>query len=277
MKIFVTGGTGNIGSAVVQNLIANDHEVIGLARSKESEQLLQKNGAEVYRGELTDLTDLSQLAKSVDGVIHLAFMNGITDMERSLRIDLEFIRKMGKALEKTNKPFVITNHVNGDKSIDALFALTGVRSAVVSLPPTVHGNEDIHGFIPTLIQIAKKTNYAAFVGKGENRWPAVHRLDAANLYRLAVLNAEAGSFLSGRAEEGIPFIDIATTIGNQLNIPTKSVTNKEAKELFGFLGELVALDLPSVAPETTELSRSLGWGPKERSLLIDMQQGHYFK
>lgn len=278
MRVFVTGATGNIGSAVVQELISAGHEVIGLARSDKGALKLKEAGAEVHPGSLEDLNSLSSGAAIADGVIHLAFRHDFSDFANSLAADLQAIKTMGKVLEDSGKPFVITNHVNGEASVNAVFALAGVRSSVISLAPTVHGLGDKHGFVPRLIGIASTKGVSAYVGDGSNRWPAVHRLDAAELFRLALEKAPAGTLLNGRAEEGVPFFDIASAIGKHLILPVVSIVREEANAHFGFLGALAALDIPSAIPGSGEKTKELlGWKPEHPGLIDDIEQGHYFK
>lgn len=278
MRIFVTGGTGNVGSAVVNELRNAGHQVIGLAHSDSGAESLKKVGAEVLRGGIEDLDSLRSGAAGADGVIHLAFRHDFSDFASCLKTDLSAVQAIGSVLEGTGKPFVITNHQNGDASENALFALNGVRTVMVSLAPTVHGVGDKHGFIPTLISIAREKGVSAYVGDGSNRWPAIHRLDAASLYRLAIEKAPAGSRLFGRAEDGVKFRDIAEAIGKHLNLPVASIPQEEANAHFGFLGALASIDLPSVMPgsgvQTMEL---LGWQPVQPTLIEDIDQGHYFK
>ncbi|MDR3577268.1 MAG: SDR family oxidoreductase [Anaerolineaceae bacterium] len=279
MRVFVTGATGYIGSAVVRELINTGHQVVGLTRSDNGAEMLKKVGAEVHRGDLDNLDGLRSAAAAADGVIHLAFRHeaGLSGFDTSLNIDLKAVETIGAALKGSGKPFIITNHMNGEKSEKALFSLSGVRTAIVSLAPTVHGEGD-KGFVPTLINIARTKGVSAYVGDGSNRWPAVHRLDAANLYRLALEKAPAGSQLSGRAEEGVPFRDIAEVIGKHLNLPVVSIPRQEADAHFGFLGALAAIDIPSIIPGTSAQTRELlGWQPVHPTLIADLQQGHYFK
>jgi nucleoside-diphosphate-sugar epimerase len=273
MQVFVTGATGYIGSAVVRELINAGHHVVGLARSTSGGEMLNKIGAGVHLGTLEDLDSLSSGAAAADGVIHLAFKHeeGLSNFANSLKIDLRAVETMGAALEGSDKPFIITNHRNGDESEKAVFALSGVRTSMASLAPTVHGEGD-HGFVPTLINIARKNGASAYVGDGSNRW-----LDAANLYRLALEKAPAGSRLIGRAEEGVPFRDIAEVIGKHLNLPVVSIAREEADAHFGFLGALAAFDIPSMIPgSSAETRKLLGWQPVHPTLIADLDQGHYF-
>ncbi len=279
MRVFITGATGFIGSAVVREMIRAGHQVVGLARSNDGAEMLERAGAEVHRGALDDLDSLRSGAAAVDGVIHLAFRHeeGFSNFADALKLDLRAIETMGAALEGSGKPFIFTNHRNGEESEKAVFALSGLRSSMVSLAPTVHGEGD-HGFVPPLINIARTKGVSAFVGDGSNRWPAVHRLDAANLYRLALEKAPAGSRLNGRAEEGVPFRDIAEVIGKHLNLPVVNISSEEADAHFGFLGALVALDISSVMPASSAPTRELlGWQPVHPTLIADLEQGHYFK
>ncbi|EHJ00602.1 NAD-dependent epimerase/dehydratase [Clostridium sp. DL-VIII] len=279
MRIFVTGATGYIGSAVVQELINAGHKVIGLTRSDNGAKMLEKVGAEAHFGSLEDLECLRKGASIADGVIHLAFRHDFADFAGSLAIDLKVIETIGEVLEGTGKPFITTAHANGAASDNATLNLAnkGVRASVVSLSPAVHGEGDKHAFIPILIDIARTKGVSAYVGDGSNRWPAIHRLDAAKLYRLALEKAPAGSSLFGRAEEGVRFYDIAETIGKQLNLPVVSISREEAEVHFGFLGILASLDIPSAMPASSAQTRELlGWEPEHLGLIKDIEQGHYF-
>ncbi|HZU69148.1 MAG TPA: SDR family oxidoreductase [Ktedonobacteraceae bacterium] len=271
MHVFVTGATGYIGTAVVHELIGAGHQVVGLTRSDKGAEALKEVGAEVHRGTLDDLDSLRTAAAAVDGVIHLAFEHNFSDFAASLTTDLRAVKTMGAALEGTGKPFVTTAHLNGEASDNAVLALTGVRSSVVSLCPSVHDQGD-KGFVPMLITIARAKGVSAYIGDGSNRWPAVHRLDAARLYRLALESAPAGSLLQGVGDEGVPFRDIASVIGRYLNLPVVSISREEADAHFGFLGALAALDIPRSSVQTQEL---LGWQPVHLRLLPDLEQ-HYF-
>ncbi|HEX9017766.1 MAG TPA: SDR family oxidoreductase [Anaerolineaceae bacterium] len=280
MRVFITGATGYIGSAVVREMIQAGHQVVGLTRSTNGAEMLNKAGAEVHRGTLDDLDSLRNGAAAADGVIHLAFRHeeGLSNFADALKLDLRAVETMGAALEGSGKPFITTNHRSGEETEKALFALSGVRTTMISLAPTVHDEGDRHGFVPSLINIARTKGISAYVGDGSNRWPAVHRLDAANLYRLAIEKAPAGSRLIGRAEEGVPFRDIAEDIGKHLNLPVVSISREEADAHFGFLGALAALDIPSVIPGSSAQTRELlGWQPVHPTLIADLEQGHYFK
>src|SRR5579859_3902593 len=197
MRVFVTGATGFIGSVVVRELIGAGHTVVGLTRSDTGAAGLEEAGAEVHRGTLDDLDSLRSGAAAADGVIHLAFQHGASDFAAALATDLRAVEAMGAVLEGTGKPFVTTVHLNGEASDNAVLALAGVRTSVVTLSPSVHGEGDKHGFVPRLINIARAKGSSAYIGEGSNRWPAIHRLDAARLYRLALEVAPAGSRLYG--------------------------------------------------------------------------------
>ncbi|WEG14584.1 SDR family oxidoreductase [Pullulanibacillus sp. KACC 23026] len=275
MRIFVTGATGYIGSAVVSELINGGHTVIGLSRSDRGAAQLKKAGAEVHHGSLDDLDSLHSGAANADGVIHLAFIHDFDNFAHSLETDLRVIKTIGEALEGSGKPFITTAHANGAASDNEVLALAnrGVRTAIVSLAPSVHGTGD-KGFVPRLINIAREKGVSAYIGDGSNRWPAVHRLDAAKLYRLALEKAPAGSQLDGVGDEGVPFRSIAGVIGKHLNVPVESISREGANDRFGFLGTIAALDIPRSSKTTQEL---LGWEPIHPGLIEDLEQGHYFR
>ncbi len=273
MRVFVTGATGFIGSAIVRELIDAGHTVVGLTRSDKGAEALKEAGAEVRRGTLDDLDSLHSGAAEASGVIHLAFQHGHPDFAAALTTDLRAIETMGTALEGSGKPFVTTAHRNGEASDNAVLALAGVRASVASLSLSVHDEGDKHGFIPRLITIARTKGVSAYIGDGSNRWVAVHRLDAARLYRLALESAPAGSRLDGVGDEGVPFRDIAGVIGRRLNLPVVSIPREEADAHFGpFLGMVAAVDIPRSSAQTQEL---LGWRPVHPGLIQDLEE-HYF-
>ncbi|WP_138495086.1 SDR family oxidoreductase [Paenibacillus pinistramenti] len=280
MHVFVTGATGYIGSAVVRELIGAGHTVTGLSRSEEKAAALKTAGAEVRYGTLEDLDTLRSAAAAADGVIHLAFTNDFSDFEGALALDLRAVEAMGEVLEGSGKPFITTAHANGHAVDQAVLGLAerGVRASIVLLAPSVHGEGD-KGFVPMMINAAREKGTAAYIGDGMNRWPAIHRLDAAVLYRLALECAPAGSRLLGAGDEGIPLREIAAVIGRQLNVPAVSLTPEEAAAHFGFLGALSSLDVTSLynTAQAAQATRELtGWTPAQPGLIADLEQGFYF-
>ncbi|MFK0285996.1 SDR family oxidoreductase [Streptomyces sp. NPDC090499] len=295
MRVFVTGGSGFIGSAVIPELLGAGHRVLALARSEKSAGALRAAGAEVHRGSLDDPGDLARAAAATDGVIHLAFNHDdFPDLTRAAEGDLRVVEAIGTALEGSDRPFVVTSGTMMLASVDgvateqdtpvpgtyradpdlAALALAGrgVRSAVVRLAPSVHGRGD-QGFLPRLIDVAREKGVAAYVGDGANRWPAVHRLDAARLFRLAMESAPAGTGLHGAADEGIPFRDIAAAIGSGLGVPVQSIPADAAGAHFGWLGMAAAVDNATASERTRNL---LGWKPEQPGLIADLAAGHYF-
>jgi nucleoside-diphosphate-sugar epimerase len=274
MRIFVTGATGYIGSSVVRELINAGHKVIGLTRSDEGVAKLKAASAEAHHGSLDDLDSLRSGAALAEGVIHLAFKHDFSNFAVSLATDLQAIQTIGEVLALSGKPFITTAHANGTASDDAVMALAkrDVRASIVSLAPSVHGDGD-KGFVPVIIKTAREKGFSAYIGDGANRWSAVHRLDAAHLFRLAVESASAGSRLDGVGDEGIPFRDIADVIGRRLNLPVVSISQEDANAHFGFLGVLAVRDFPRSSIRTQEL---LNWKPTHTGLLADLEQGDYF-
>ena len=307
MKIFVTGASGWIGSAVVPELLQAGHQVTGLARSEASAQALTKAGADVEHGTVDDLGVLAEAAAASDGVIHLAFKHDIAftgDFEGAANADRAAIDTFGDALAGSGKPFTIASgtlmvalpgqvaterdglepgaaagHGAGPsmRAGNALATLAladrGVRSSVLRLPPTVHGDGD-NGFMAALVGLARQHGNAAYVGDGANRWPAVHRLDAASLFRLAVEQAPARSVLHAVADEGVAIRDIAGVFSRQLDVPLVSIPAGDGPERFGFLAGFIGLDSPASSALTRELA---GWQPAHPGLLEDLEQGHYFR
>ena len=294
MRIFVTGASGFIGSAVVAELIDAGHDVIGLARSDQAASAVQAAGAEPHRGALDDLESLRSGAAAADGVIHTAYIHDFSRMQDSARTDLLAVETLGAALEGSGRPMVITtgtalikpgevateeDSADSDshprlKAEDAAkaFAARGVRTATVRPGASVHGEGD-HGFVPVLIDIACTKGVSAYIGDGSNRWPAVHRLDAANLYRLALEDAPAGSVFHAIADEGIATREIAEVIGRHLELPVVSIAPQDAAEHFGWMGMFFGIDAPASSALTQE---RLGWRPVRPGLIEDLEQGHYF-
>jgi nucleoside-diphosphate-sugar epimerase len=305
LRIFVTGASGWIGSAVVPELLGAGHEVVGLARSEASALRLKEAGATVQRGDVDDPQGLAKAADDAEGVIHLAFQHEIAfggNFAAAAVADRRAVEAMGAALADSDRPFVlasgllglatgrvatendglvagpeVSNSPAGLRSATGLLTLslrgTGVRSSVLRLPPTVHGDGD-HGFIATFVDIARQSGMAGYVGDGSNRWPAVHVSDAARLARLAVEAVPAGSVLHAVGDEGVPFREIAAAMGDRLGVPTGSLTPADAAEHFSFLGHFAGLDSPATAAVTREM---LGWEPTGPSLLDDLEQDHYYR
>jgi nucleoside-diphosphate-sugar epimerase len=292
MRVFVTGASGFIGSAVVSELIDAGHQVLGLARSASSADAVEAAGAHVHRGDLEDLESLRAGAESADGVIHLAFNHDFTDYAGAAETDRRAIDTLGAVLAGSDRPFVVTSGLAGfalgrtmteDDAADPdsprasehaalAFASRGVRVAVLRLPPSVHGEGD-HGFVPRLIDIAREKGVSAYPGDGSNRWPAVHRFDAARLFRLALESAPAGARLHAIGDEGLPVRDIAGTIGRHLSLPVTAIAPETAADHFGWLGVFFSLDVPASSALTRE---RLGWRPTQTGLLDDLEEGHYF-
>lgn len=303
MRVFVTGASGFIGSAVVRELLEAGHQVLGLARSDRSAAAVEAAGAEVHRGDLDDLDGLRAGAAACDGVVHTAFVHdfaedaaGETDQlavyAAAAEKDRLAIEAMGEALAGSGRPLVVSSGTVGDPDAGVLtedtafgrdlprvseqtalpFAERGVRASAVRLPPTVHGRGD-HGFVPQLIRIARERGVSGYPGDGANRWAAVHRFDAAHLFRLAVEGAPAGTRLHAVAEEGVPVREIAEAIGRGLDVPVASVPREAADEHFGFLALYFSRDVRASSKRTRKL---FDWRPEHPGLIADLDEGHYF-
>lgn len=297
MRVFVTGASGHLGSAIVPELIAAGHDVVGLARSDAAAATITGFGATVHRGDLTDLDGLAKAAADADGVIHLAFDHDrmrTGDWAAALAADLAVLHALGDALAGTGKPLVGTSgtlavanlgrpgteedpgrpggRTDGENAVIG-FAERGVRSSVVRVPPITHSTLDRHGFARTLIGIARQTGVAGYPGDGTSRWAAGHTLDVGHLYRLALEDAPAGTRWHAAGDDGIPQRDIAQSIGNHLDLPTASIPDDRLQEHFGFLAMVLTLDNPT----STQLTRRiLGWQPAHPGLLADFDHGDYF-
>jgi nucleoside-diphosphate-sugar epimerase len=295
MRVFVTGATGFVGSAVVRELLANGHQVVGLTRSEEGAATLAAAGAEAIHGSLTDFESLRRGAASADGVIHTAFNHDFSRFAQSAEEDRQAIEVLGSVLEGSERPLLVTSGTaflrngrtateedrppapssglpRGSETAASALAARGVRAAAVRLPPSTHGEGD-HGFVPILTRIARERDVSAYVSDGLNRWPAVHRFDAARVFRLALERGAIDGPYHAIAEEGVPFKAIAEVIGRRLGLPVVAKSHDEAAAHFGWFGRFVGADLPTSSARTRAM---LDWAPTGPDLLTDIDQPGYF-
>jgi len=292
MRIFVTGATGFVGSAIVRELIDSGHEVMGLARSDRGAEALVAMGADVHRGSLEDIQSLRDGARKADAVIHTAFNHDFSKYAENCAEDGRAIEAMGAALQGSTRPLLVTsglaslapgrvateadrapsNSPRLSEAAAAAVAARGVRASAVRLAPTTHGLGD-HGFVPHLINLARTTGVSAYIGDGQNRWPAVHRLDAARLYRLAIEQGVESGPYHAVDEEGVPFKAIAEVIGRRLGVPVISKTPEAAAAHFGWFVRMASMDIPTSSARTRA---ALGWKPEQPGLLADIDQAGYF-
>ena len=293
MRVLVTGATGYVGTAVIDELVGAGHTVLGVARSDEGAQALRARRIEVHRGDLTEPQTLADAARSCEAVAHTAFIHDFSRFAESAEIERVAVAAMLDALEGSDKPLVISSGllmmrpgevlteavVGGDfgrgatENLVIAAAQRGVRTAAIRLAPTVHSKDD-GGFTPRLIDIARQSGVAAYIGDGANRWPAVHRLDAARLYRLALEKGSPGARYHAVGDEGVPTRQIAEAIGRHLKLPVESLAAEKAGEHFGFLGMFFGIDAPATAHATRA---ELGWAPREPGLLAGLATEAYYQ
>lgn len=295
MRIFVTGATGFVGSAIVGELIANGHQVIGLVRSAAGADALTALGAQPHPGALEDLDALARGAERADAVVHTAFNHDFSRFAENCELDRRAIERLGLALEGSDRPLLVASglaalvqgrpvvetdpgraaspaYPRASEETAAALALRGVRAGVVRLPPSVHGRGD-HGFVPYLIETARRTGVSAFIGEGRNGWSAIHRHDAARLFRLAIEHGGAEGPYHAISEEGLAFRDIAAAIAQGLDVPLVSIAPDDAAAHFGWMAGFAAMNLRGSSAHTRLL---LGWEPERPGLLADMTAVGYF-
>lgn len=297
MRVFVTGATGFIGSAIVQELLGAGHQVLGLARSEASATSLAAAGVEAHLGDLNDLESLRSGAAASDGVIHAGFIHDFSNFAASCATDKLAIETIGATLAGSDRPFVVTSGIGllapghlatedhaadphsaasprvGSEVAALALASQGVRVSLLRLPPSVHDDGD-HGFVPMVIGMARQKGVSAYVGEGLNCWPAVHRQDAAHLYRLVLEKGTAGARYHGVGEEGVPFRDIAGVIGRQLNMPVQGKSGDEATDHFGWFLHFASMNVPASSAQTQQ---QMGWKPTQKGLIADLETGTYFQ
>jgi nucleoside-diphosphate-sugar epimerase len=294
MRVFLTGASGFVGSAVARELISAGHQVVGVVRSASSAKDLTEAGGEPFMGNLDDIDGLKRGAAAADAVIHTAFIHDFNNFAAAAAVDKQVIEAFGDVLAGSNRPLICTGGLLGIKpshgsliteddvstspvrlSEAVTIAQTdlGVKTSVIRLAPSVHGPGDHIGFVPTLIAIAREKGVSAYIGDGTNQWPAVHRLDVARLYRLVLENGKAGSRYNGTAETGIPIRQLAELIGDHLNLPVVSIAPDEAARHFGWMALFAGMNSPASNQKTRE---QLGWTPSGSTLFDDMKAGFYF-
>ena len=294
MRVFLTGANGWIGSAVTRNLVANGNQVVGLVRTKEKGEAFAAIGGTPLVGSLGDVDAIRAAAHDTDGIVHTAFGLDFTKMKEMAEEETRTINAFGEAFAGTDRPIIITGGVlltsPGEvfqedarppvlpafprASEQSAFALAelGLRAMVVRNPRSVHGQGETHGFVPMLAAIAREKGMSAWVGEGDNLWPAVHRLDCARLYCLALERGVGGEAYHAIAEQGVPFRRIAEAIGRQLGLPSRSITPNEAEAHFGGIAMFAAGNGPACSERTR---KALGWEPREADMIADIERPDY--